>query len=107
MNLIQSERLRRLQGLVSAGDVDMNWSAEVMERQAPFVRMPVSENRIRGMLIGLATTHLATQPKVSYRAFAWNVMAKFVTICRTGMPVIVALVFHLTIRSLHSGCSSI
>src|ERR1700687_5893284 len=54
MNLIQSERQRRLQGLVTAGDVDMNWSPDVMERRAPFVSKPVSENRIRGMLIGLA-----------------------------------------------------
>jgi hypothetical protein len=54
MNLIQSERQRGLQGLVATGDVKMNWSPDVMERRAPFGIQPVAENRIRGMLLGLA-----------------------------------------------------
>ena len=54
MNLIQSERQRGLQGLVATGDVKMNWSPDVMERRAPFGIQPVAENRIWGMLLGLA-----------------------------------------------------
>jgi len=54
MNLIQSERQRGLQGLVTTGDVKMNWPPEVMERRAPFGIQPVAENRIPGMLLGLA-----------------------------------------------------
>jgi hypothetical protein len=54
MNLIQSERQRGLQGLVATGDVKMNWSPDVMERRAPFGIQPVAEDRIRGMLLGLA-----------------------------------------------------
>jgi ADP-ribosyl-[dinitrogen reductase] hydrolase len=54
MNSIQGDRQRGLQGLVTTGDVKMNWSPEVMECRAPFGSRRVSGDRIRGMLLGLA-----------------------------------------------------
>ena len=54
MKSILSERQRSLQDLVTTGRLNMNWSSEVMERRAPFGSQPVSEDRIRGMLVGLA-----------------------------------------------------
>jgi hypothetical protein len=68
MNLIQSERQRGLQGLVATGDVKMNWSPDVMERRAPFGIKPVAENRIRGMLLGLAIGEAASRNRPSCRA---------------------------------------
>lgn len=47
-------RQRMLKRLVDAGDVRMTWAPEVMERPVPSLLRAGSQDRIRGMLIGLA-----------------------------------------------------
>jgi hypothetical protein len=60
MNLPSANR-NLLRELVSTGKLRMCWSSAIMESDLPVNAHAVSDDRVRGMLMGLAAIHSAIQ----------------------------------------------
>ena len=101
-------RQGRLRALVADGTLRMLWSAEVMERPAPFAGTSVAPDRVRGMLLGLAVGDALGNTSEGMRPYARRAELGEIRDYRANRHAMAPESgFHPMIHSLRSGPSSI